>query len=68
MATTQLKVLQCPSAEPDRWVTAVEDPSNYATAAGAPAATMRASGTSIPAWWISVWWTGSQIHRMASVL
>ena len=30
MATTQLKVLQCPSAEPDRWVTAVEDPKNYA--------------------------------------
>ncbi len=29
VATTQLKVLQCPSAEPDRWVTAVEDPSNY---------------------------------------
>src|SRR5207244_2203708 len=29
VATTQLKVLQCPSAEPDRWVTAVEDPGNY---------------------------------------
>jgi prepilin-type N-terminal cleavage/methylation domain-containing protein/prepilin-type processing-associated H-X9-DG protein len=29
VATTQLKVLQCPSAEPDRWVTAVEDPDNY---------------------------------------
>jgi prepilin-type N-terminal cleavage/methylation domain-containing protein/prepilin-type processing-associated H-X9-DG protein len=29
VATTQLKVLQCPSAEPDRWVTAVEDPANY---------------------------------------
>jgi prepilin-type N-terminal cleavage/methylation domain-containing protein/prepilin-type processing-associated H-X9-DG protein len=29
VATTQLKVLQCPSAEPDRWVTAVEDPVNY---------------------------------------
>src|SRR5215475_4790717 len=28
-ATTQLKVVQCPSAEPDRWVTAVEDPGNY---------------------------------------
>ena len=26
VATTQLKILQCPSAEPDRWVTAVEDP------------------------------------------
>jgi prepilin-type N-terminal cleavage/methylation domain-containing protein/prepilin-type processing-associated H-X9-DG protein len=29
VATTQLKVLQCPSAQPDRWVTAVEDPGNY---------------------------------------
>src|SRR5262245_56681414 len=29
VATAQLKVLQCPSAEPDRWVTAVEDPANY---------------------------------------
>src|SRR6516165_12592244 len=29
VATTQLKVLQCPSAEPDRWITAVEDPANY---------------------------------------
>jgi prepilin-type N-terminal cleavage/methylation domain-containing protein/prepilin-type processing-associated H-X9-DG protein len=29
VATTQLQVLQCPSAEPDRWVTAVEDPGNY---------------------------------------
>jgi prepilin-type N-terminal cleavage/methylation domain-containing protein/prepilin-type processing-associated H-X9-DG protein len=29
VATTQLKVVQCPSAEPDRWVTAVEDPGNY---------------------------------------
>jgi prepilin-type N-terminal cleavage/methylation domain-containing protein/prepilin-type processing-associated H-X9-DG protein len=29
VATTQLKVMQCPSAEPDRWVTAVEDPNNY---------------------------------------
>ena len=29
VATTQLKVFQCPSAEPDRWVTAVEDPGNY---------------------------------------
>jgi prepilin-type N-terminal cleavage/methylation domain-containing protein len=29
VATTQLKVLQCPSAPPDRWVTAVEDPGNY---------------------------------------
>jgi prepilin-type N-terminal cleavage/methylation domain-containing protein/prepilin-type processing-associated H-X9-DG protein len=29
VATTQLKVLQCPSAEPDRWATAVEDPVNY---------------------------------------
>jgi len=29
VATTQLKVFQCPSAEPDRWVTAVEDPKNY---------------------------------------
>ena len=30
VATTQLKVLQCPSAEPDRWVTEVEDSKNYA--------------------------------------
>src|SRR5439155_11335426 len=29
VATAQLKVLQCPSAEPDRRVTAVEDPGNY---------------------------------------
>ena len=29
VATTQLKVFQCPSAEPNRWVTAVEDPRNY---------------------------------------
>ena len=29
VATTQLKVMQCPSAAPDRWVTAVEDPNNY---------------------------------------
>jgi prepilin-type N-terminal cleavage/methylation domain-containing protein/prepilin-type processing-associated H-X9-DG protein len=29
VATTQLKIFQCPSAEPDRWVTAVEDPLNY---------------------------------------
>jgi prepilin-type N-terminal cleavage/methylation domain-containing protein/prepilin-type processing-associated H-X9-DG protein len=29
VATIQLKVMQCPSAEPDRWVTAVEDASNY---------------------------------------
>jgi prepilin-type processing-associated H-X9-DG protein len=29
VARTQLKVLQCPSAEPDRRVTAVEDPANY---------------------------------------
>jgi len=29
VARTQLKILQCPSAEPDRWVTAVEDPANY---------------------------------------
>jgi prepilin-type processing-associated H-X9-DG protein len=29
VATTPLKVLQCPSAQPDRWVTAVEDPANY---------------------------------------
>jgi prepilin-type processing-associated H-X9-DG protein len=29
VATTQLKVFQCPSAEPNRWVTAVEDPGNY---------------------------------------
>jgi hypothetical protein len=29
VATTPLEVLQCPSAEPDRWVTAVEDASNY---------------------------------------
>jgi prepilin-type N-terminal cleavage/methylation domain-containing protein/prepilin-type processing-associated H-X9-DG protein len=30
VATTQLKIFQCPSAEPNRWVTAVEDPDNYA--------------------------------------
>jgi prepilin-type N-terminal cleavage/methylation domain-containing protein/prepilin-type processing-associated H-X9-DG protein len=29
VAKMQLKVFQCPSAEPDRWVTAVEDPRNY---------------------------------------
>jgi prepilin-type processing-associated H-X9-DG protein len=29
VGSTQLKVLQCPSAEPDRWVTAAEDPVNY---------------------------------------
>jgi prepilin-type N-terminal cleavage/methylation domain-containing protein/prepilin-type processing-associated H-X9-DG protein len=29
VATTQLKIVQCPSAEPDRWVTAVEDSKNY---------------------------------------
>jgi prepilin-type processing-associated H-X9-DG protein len=29
VATVQLKSLQCPSAVPDRWVTAAEDPSNY---------------------------------------
>jgi len=29
VATTQLKVFQCPSAEPNRWVTAGEDPLNY---------------------------------------
>jgi prepilin-type N-terminal cleavage/methylation domain-containing protein/prepilin-type processing-associated H-X9-DG protein len=29
VATALLKVLQCPSAEPNRWVTAVEDPANY---------------------------------------
>jgi prepilin-type N-terminal cleavage/methylation domain-containing protein/prepilin-type processing-associated H-X9-DG protein len=29
VATVQLKVLQCPSAESNRWVTAVEDPGNY---------------------------------------
>jgi type II secretory pathway pseudopilin PulG len=29
VATTQLKILQCPSAEPNRWVTEKEDPSNY---------------------------------------
>src|SRR5262245_57832802 len=29
VASTQLKVLQCPSAEPNRWATAVDDPSNY---------------------------------------
>jgi prepilin-type N-terminal cleavage/methylation domain-containing protein/prepilin-type processing-associated H-X9-DG protein len=29
VAKTQLKIFQCPSAEPDRWVTAVEDPNNY---------------------------------------
>lgn len=29
VATTQLKILQCPSAEPNRWVTVVENPQNY---------------------------------------
>jgi prepilin-type N-terminal cleavage/methylation domain-containing protein/prepilin-type processing-associated H-X9-DG protein len=29
VATTQLKILQCPSALPNRWATAVEDPVNY---------------------------------------
>jgi prepilin-type N-terminal cleavage/methylation domain-containing protein len=29
VATTQLQVVQCPSAAPDRWVTAVEDGKNY---------------------------------------
>ena len=29
VATKQLKIVQCPSAEPDRWITAVEDPVNY---------------------------------------
>src|SRR5262245_20127492 len=29
VATTQLKILQCPSAEPDRWVTEVEDPATF---------------------------------------
>jgi len=29
VVTTQLKVMQCPSAEPNRWVTDVEDPANY---------------------------------------
>jgi hypothetical protein len=29
VATIPLEVLQCPSAEPDRWVTAVEDRANY---------------------------------------
>jgi prepilin-type N-terminal cleavage/methylation domain-containing protein/prepilin-type processing-associated H-X9-DG protein len=29
VASTQLKVLQCPSAAPDRWVTALEDSLNY---------------------------------------
>jgi prepilin-type N-terminal cleavage/methylation domain-containing protein/prepilin-type processing-associated H-X9-DG protein len=29
VATTQLKVFQCPSAESDRWMTKVEDPLNY---------------------------------------
>ena len=29
VVTTQLKVMQCPSAEPNRWVTAELDPLNY---------------------------------------
>jgi prepilin-type N-terminal cleavage/methylation domain-containing protein len=29
VATKQLKVFQCPSAEPNRWVRAAEDPGNY---------------------------------------
>ena len=33
------------------------------TAARAPAATMRASGRSIPVWWTSVSWTGQPITR-----
>lgn len=31
VATTQLKIVQCPSAEPNRWATAVTDPTNYAS-------------------------------------
>src|SRR5262245_5972770 len=34
VAAAQLKILQCPSAEPDRWVTALEDPDNYASYGG----------------------------------
>ena len=30
VASTQLKIMQCPSVEPNRWVTAEEDPTNYA--------------------------------------
>src|SRR5262245_54051746 len=29
VATTQLKMVQCPSADQNRWVTAAEDPTNY---------------------------------------
>jgi len=29
VATVQLKIMQCPSAEPNRWVTGVEDQLNY---------------------------------------
>src|SRR5262245_874366 len=29
VATTQLQILQCPSAEPDRWTTAEEEPVTY---------------------------------------
>ena len=29
VATMQLTILQCPSTEPDRWVTAEEDPKNF---------------------------------------
>src|SRR5262245_52646815 len=29
VATMQLKIVQCPSAQPDRWVTALEDSKNY---------------------------------------
>jgi prepilin-type N-terminal cleavage/methylation domain-containing protein/prepilin-type processing-associated H-X9-DG protein len=29
VVTTQLKIMQCPSAEPNRWVTAADDPLNY---------------------------------------
>jgi prepilin-type N-terminal cleavage/methylation domain-containing protein/prepilin-type processing-associated H-X9-DG protein len=29
VTTIQWKLLQCPSAEPDRWVTAADDPGNY---------------------------------------
>ncbi len=29
VATMQLKIVQCPSAQPDRWVTEVEDSKNY---------------------------------------
>ena len=64
MATTQLKVVQCPSAEPDRWVTAVEDPMNYSYggkgACGDYAGVREIDPASGGSW---AWWTGPPIIR-----